>query len=126
MLSGESIPAGENLTLRLDGKPNLGEASAISTGSSSSLAIGLGVLGVALLGVGGWLFRRSSQRVTDEETLLDVEEEEAEFADVDGDAESLMDAIIALDDHFKTGDLPEEAYLRRRAVLKEQLRKQLE
>ncbi|NUM44213.1 MAG: c-type cytochrome [Anaerolineales bacterium] len=126
VLSGESIPAGENLTLRLDGKPNLGEASAISTGSSSSLAIGLGVLGVALLGVGGWLFRRSSQRVTDEETLLDVEEEEAEFADVDGDAESLMDAIIALDDHFKTGDLPEEAYLRRRAVLKEQLRKQLE
>jgi len=39
------------------------------------------------------------------------------------DEGTLMDAIIALDDQFKAGNLPEEAYLERRAVLKEKLRK---
>jgi len=39
------------------------------------------------------------------------------------DEDTLMDAIIALDDQFHAGNLPEEAYLERRAVLKEKLRK---
>ena len=34
-----------------------------------------------------------------------------------------MDAIIALDDQYHAGNLPEEAYLERRAELKEKLRK---
>jgi len=34
-----------------------------------------------------------------------------------------MDAILALDDQYHAGNLPEEAYLERRAVLKEKLRK---
>ena len=39
------------------------------------------------------------------------------------DEETLMDAIIALDDQYHAGNLPEDAYLERRAVLKEKLRK---
>jgi hypothetical protein len=39
------------------------------------------------------------------------------------DEETLMDAIIALDDQYRAGNLPEEAYLERRADLKEKLRK---
>jgi hypothetical protein len=39
------------------------------------------------------------------------------------DEETLMDAILALDDQYHAGNLPEEAYLERRAVLKEKLRK---
>ena len=34
-----------------------------------------------------------------------------------------MDAIIALDDQYPRGNLPQEAYLERRAILKEKLRK---
>jgi hypothetical protein len=33
-----------------------------------------------------------------------------------------MDAIIALDDQYHAGNLPEEAYLERRSALKEKLR----
>jgi hypothetical protein len=36
-----------------------------------------------------------------------------------------MDAIIALDELFKSGELPEKAYQERRAELKEQLKKAL-
>jgi hypothetical protein len=35
--------------------------------------------------------------------------------------EALMDAIIALDDMYQAGELPEEAYRERRAELKEKL-----
>ena len=38
------------------------------------------------------------------------------------DADTLMDAIIALDDQYHAGNLPEEAYLQRRAALKDKLR----
>jgi hypothetical protein len=37
-----------------------------------------------------------------------------------------MDAIIALDDLFKDGEIPEDAYHRRRATLKAQLQKMLD
>jgi hypothetical protein len=37
----------------------------------------------------------------------------------------LMDAIIALDDRYKSGDLPESAYLKQRGLLKGQLQQML-
>jgi hypothetical protein len=36
--------------------------------------------------------------------------------------EDLMDAIITLDDLYQQGEIPEAAYLERRATLKENLR----
>ena len=50
--------------------------------------------------------------------------EDDEYADESGASESpedIMDAIIALDDLYKAGDLPEAAYRSRRAELKERL-----
>jgi hypothetical protein len=41
------------------------------------------------------------------------------------DAETLLDAILALDDQFQTGELSEEAYRRRRAELKARLKDKL-
>ncbi|HNB53026.1 MAG TPA: cytochrome c, partial [Anaerolineales bacterium] len=122
MFTGGSIPAGETLAISLSGKPDLGGAAVVSTGSSSNMALGLGTLGVALLGVGFWLFRRANQKTSVQEVSGENEED---LSVEEMDADSLMDAIIALDDHFKDGGLPEDAYLRRRAVLKEQLRKEL-
>jgi hypothetical protein len=37
-----------------------------------------------------------------------------------------MDAILALDDQYQSGELPDAAYQQRRAELKEQLREALE
>jgi hypothetical protein len=36
--------------------------------------------------------------------------------------ESLLDAILALDDQYRSGELPVEAYKKRRTVLKDRLR----
>ena len=44
-----------------------------------------------------------------------------ELADVD----MLLDAILALDDQYKAGELPEEAYLKRRAELKAQIKEKM-
>jgi len=38
----------------------------------------------------------------------------------------VIDAIIALDDLYQRGELPEEAYLQRRAELKSRLRDKVE
>ena len=37
-------------------------------------------------------------------------------------AESILDAIVALDDLYQAGELPEEAYKERRAELKDRLK----
>ena len=43
----------------------------------------------------------------------------------DDSPENLMDAILALDDLYKEGKLPEDAYLERRAELKRRLKEKL-
>ena len=45
---------------------------------------------------------------------------EAEPDDTPDDPEALMDAMIVLDDLYKAGELPEDAYQQRRAELKVQ------
>jgi hypothetical protein len=43
----------------------------------------------------------------------------------DEDANTLMDAILALDDRYQAGELPEVAYKERRSELKARLRRML-
>ncbi len=123
LYNGGRIEAGQ--TLKLTYTEGSGASSFISRftqgSSTSSVIIGAGVLGVVLIALGLVLYRRS----------LKAEGTEAED-DGEGDAgsvplpqtqESLMDAIIALDDQYKEGRLPEEAYQARRSELKEKLRR---
>jgi hypothetical protein len=42
------------------------------------------------------------------------------------DSDTVMDAIIALDDMYQSGDLPEEAYQQRRLELKARLKELLD
>jgi hypothetical protein len=85
------------------------------------LVIGLGIFGLTLILAGVFLYRRS--RAADSET----EDEPEDAISQDGpefgseSAETLMDAIIALDDQYQAGQLPESAYLERRAKLKQRL-----
>ena len=112
------IKPGDSLSLKLTGTPKTTDTTNTPPAAKSNqpLIIGAGVLGLALIVLGGWLFLRDRKRADQEEG---DDNEEAEFED----SESVLDAIIALDDLHRAGKLPDEAYQKRRAELKEQLKK---
>ena len=123
MFTAANLAKGTNLDLTLSGEPQAlpdtssGAASSTS-GSNSPLAlvIGIGVFGIALIGGGYWLIRQ--RRAAAAEAGSD-EDEPAGPAE---SAESILDAIVALDDLYQEGELPEEAYKERRAELKAKLK----
>ncbi|MCK4726946.1 MAG: hypothetical protein KAT29_14140, partial [Anaerolineales bacterium] len=123
--NGSMLPAGENLELAISGKLSGGGVS-LSSGSTTSVIIGLAAFGFALIVAGVWLYQRS--RTSNGERAEDIEPPTAIAGDTPEteSAETLMDAIIALDDLHKEGELPEDAYLKRRAELKARLRKVME
>jgi hypothetical protein len=126
LYNGGSLPAGSDLQLTVSGHPAAGGSPQLTAGSPTSTVIGLTVFGIALIVAGVWLFRRSRANgsATGEETEVDVADGEMEAILVNPDA--LVDAIIALDDLYQSGQLPESAYLERRAKLKERLKETLE
>jgi len=116
LYNGGSLQIGEQLSLTISGRPSVATPSLIS-GSNTSLMIGLGAFGLALVVAGVWLYWRSRQGEIDDEDDLEPVQEEQE----DENANTVIDAIIALDDLYQRGELPEEAYLQRRAELKRRL-----
>jgi len=118
--TGGALAAGEMLRLSLSGRPRLSTPTLAAT-SNTNLLIGLTVFGVALILAGVWLYRRT--RLAEEEA---DEGEAAPAADSSQSVEALMDAIIALDDLYQEGQLPEQAYHQRRAELKARLKEMLE
>jgi len=125
MYNGSSLIAGSSLEFTLSGNPKKATTSIFTTGTMQNLAIGLGVFGVALVVGGLWLFRRNQRKLVLQRSLegVDMAASPLEVYATQEDEDTLMDAIIALDDQYHSGNLPEEAYLSRRAVLKEKLRK---
>jgi hypothetical protein len=118
--SGSGIQAGSTLNLALSGRPDGGNFLTDLAGDRNNLVFGLGALGLVLVVAGVLFYRRSQNRVdVMEDSGVEENEEEAAVET----PESLMDAILALDDLYQDGQLPEEAYHRRRAELKERLRK---
>jgi len=121
LYTADNLASGTRLDLNVSGMPASlpasGSTAATTPISNSPLAlvIGLGVFGVALIGGGFWLFRqrRAARQELDEQEAEPVESETTE---------SILDAIVALDDLYQAGELPEEAYKERRAELKNRLR----
>jgi hypothetical protein len=82
-------------------------------------------LGLVLILAGVWISRRNrgftpvsqDEMAHGEESVLEAGETETP-----ADADALMDDIIALDDLYQAGELPETAYRERRAELKEKLK----
>jgi mono/diheme cytochrome c family protein len=116
MYTGSDLAAGSALALTLSGKPS-GSAGGAAGSPSTNLLIGLAIFAVALIVAGTWLYlaRRPKLAAAAAGEGLSKGEEGGETA------EALMDAIAALDDLYRAGKLPEEAYRERRAELKAQL-----
>jgi hypothetical protein len=106
-----SLNAGDTLKFTVSGKPKAASTTA-NLLQNKTLLIGVGALGLALILAGVWFYLRDRKQVDEEE------EENAEFED----SESILDAIIALDDLHRGGKLSDEAYHKRRDELKAKLK----
>jgi hypothetical protein len=120
-LSG--VNAGEKVTLTIAGTPkeSTGTSSAATTEtvtSNKNLLIGAGVLGLALILAGGWMYLRDRNRAEESDRAEDPEDE---FES----AEDVIDAIIALDDLHRARKISDEAYQKRRAELKDILKEKM-
>jgi hypothetical protein len=111
--SASALKKDENIKFTITGKPPTTAVNPDVT-QNKTLLIGIGVFGAALILAGVWMFMRDRKRK--EEV---VEEEDGEL----DDPESLMDAIIALDDLHRAGKLSDEAYQNRRNELKDALKR---
>ena len=121
MYSSNNLGAGSLLSFEISGRPGAGDTSLLSGNFSWKwLAWGAGFVGMVLVGVGLWLYQRNKNTVYQPAGVPQIIE--AGIPAGAEDAEALMDAIIALDDQYQAGELPEDAYQQRRAELKGRLR----
>jgi len=111
--SGGGLSAGAPLEITLSGKVK----SATSVDNRQTLLIGAGALGLVLILAGVWMFLRDRGK-PDDDDFEEGEGPEDEFET----AEEIMDAIVALDDLYRAKKIPDEAYQKRRAELKERLK----
>ncbi len=115
LYTASAFGAGETIEFTLSGKP---KNTAVNPNplQNQTLLIGIGALGMALVLAGVWMYLRERNAEEDFE-----EEEDSTFED----AESIMDAIIALDDLHRAGKIADEPYQQRRRELKEALRRKI-
>lgn len=121
LYEGQTLPAGATLEMTVRGKTGAG-LPALQLDSRQGIMIGAAALGIALVLTGVYLFWRDRRRAQDEEEEEEAEEDEAEEEE---DQEDILDAIIALDDLHKAGQIPDEAYRERRAELTARLKRHL-
>ena len=110
--SASGLKKDESIDFTITGKP---ETTAVNPDitQNKTLLIGVGAFGLALILAGVWMYMRDRNK--EEE----IEEQESEF----GDTQSIMDAIIALDDLHRAGKLSDLAYKQRREELKNALKR---
>lgn len=109
------VPAGETISFTVSGEPveTSESTNAPAASTNQTLLIGAGILGLALIAGGAWLYLRDRNRTSEED---DEEEEEFESS------EDVLDAIVALDDLHRAKKISDEAYQKRRAELKDILK----
>ncbi len=117
LYQGGMLATGTSLALTISGKPgDTGPAFSQQT----AILIGIGAAGILLIAAGIFLYLRARRRISGQGDLAFAQAGAAAPAD---DQESIMDAIIALDDQYKAGSISREVYAKRRQALKERLRK---
>ena len=116
------IKPGDTLTLKLTGTPKAttdttGTTTTTAPSKNNILLYGAGGLGLLLILAGVFLYLRDRKQAQ----VADKEESETDDEEF-GSSEEVMDAIIALDDLHRAKKISEEAYQKRRAELKENLK----
>lgn len=114
MYNGGELAAGDQLEMVVT-KQSSNPLPTISSSSAMGIGLGLGVLAVTLILAGAWLYYRNKNQPV-------ISEEDKPASDPSDTQESVMDAILALDDLYKDGQIPEEPYRKRRQELKDRLR----
>jgi hypothetical protein len=117
MYQANNMASGSTLSMTLSGTP--GATTGFTFTKQTWVLIGIGVVGILLVGLGIYLYLRDRARLKNET------EESSEVVQGDAigeDRDSIMDAMIALDDQYKAGGIPKEAYENRRSELKERLK----
>ncbi len=112
--ASSNLNAGSTLSMVISGSPGASVAAG-ATGSLANIILGGGVFVVALAIAGFAFYRRRSKP----KEIVEGDLPEA----VEEDADSLIDAIAALDDLYKDGELPEAAYQLRREEMKARLKR---
>jgi hypothetical protein len=118
LYQGGSLASGSTLELTISGKP--GSANPFSTNPQTTILVTLLVAGVLLMGLGFFLLRRGRSK----EALAEVSSGAAQSDPLE-DRDSIMDAIIALDDQYKGGCISRDVYHKRRDELKQKLKERL-
>ena len=115
--SYSDIPAGQTIKVTFSGKPV--PVSRSKPGNQTlPLALGGGVLGLVMIGVGVW-WRFRPEDVADEDDKTDVNTGESTFDD-------LITQIARLDEAFEQGEVDEGKYHRERRRLREQAKSMLD
>jgi hypothetical protein len=114
--TGAGIKAQDELNLSIS-MVNAFSLPGFSSGSSIGIIIGALALAGAVLAT-FIVFYQKTRKIDEPIEFVDqpIGPQEPETA------ESIMDCILALDDLYKAGQLPEDAYLKRREELKDRLR----
>jgi mono/diheme cytochrome c family protein len=97
-----------SLEFTLSGKPK-GISQNANLLENQNIVIGAGFLGIVLIFAGVWLYLKNKNEP-------DLDDDEID------DSESIMDAIIALDDLHKDGKISDDVYQKRRDELKGKLK----
>jgi len=104
------IAPGESLDFQLSG---ITQNEPGASSGTQFLAVAAGAAGILLLGAGIWLYFRNRKRFQE---MSDAEQ-------VGLSQEEILDSILALEDLFQEGKISKESYQRKRAQLKEQLKR---
>ncbi len=109
--ASQAMPIGATFKMKIYGKVSLGNA-ALDPNAQQNLLYGLLSFGIVLIIVGTWFYLREKEKEnTKEDTAQKYE-----------DTETLLDAIIALDDAYRNGQIHKAAYQKRRNTLKKRLK----
>ncbi len=112
----DQLPAGQAVQMTVSGHPPASATQLVSRGTAAGMVFGAAIL-FATLGLSGlWIYRRRKAVLQPAATA--PEAPATPLPPVD----ELLDAIVTLDDLYRSGQLPLEAYQERRAELKEKLK----
>jgi len=117
LYQGGVLATGSTLAFTISGKP--GDTTSSTTNRQTAILIGIGGVGILLIGAGIFLFRRDRARISQRAEIAGVT---AGAGSLNEDQDSIMDAIIALDDQYKSGCISRETYDKRREELKKKLK----